>query len=86
MPRRQSVDEAPPPFSPPPQPSTPLITDDDFIEPPPVEETQSLHGQQTYRKPPTPRQPGNLEQSLIHSISLIDDDSRSNISPKETTS
>jgi hypothetical protein len=38
-----------------------LDTNDDYPQPPPpVDNTTDSHGRQTYRKPPTPRQPGLL--------------------------
>jgi len=37
-----------------------LDTNDDYPKPPPADDTTDSHGRQTYRKPPTPRQPGLL--------------------------
>lgn len=56
--RQPSYDDAVQQSSPPPLPIG--SEEGEFIEPgPPLpEETRSLQGQQTYRKPPTPRQPG----------------------------
>jgi hypothetical protein len=55
--RRQSFDDINQQQSPPPQ--TPLNNNDDFAQLPPIDDADS-QGRQTYRKPPTPRQPGLL--------------------------
>lgn len=59
--RRPSFDDAEQRASPPapsPAPLPPLDNDEEFDEPPPVDERRASQGRQTYRKPPTPRQPG----------------------------
>lgn len=53
--RNQSFDDTAQQQSPPPLP--PFQTNDDFVQMPPADDTVS-QGPQTYRKPPTPRQPG----------------------------
>ena len=60
--QRPSFDDAEQRASPPapsPAPLPPLENDDDdFVEPPPADEPRAQQGRQTYRKPPTPHQPG----------------------------
>ena len=69
--RRQSFDDAAQQQSPPP-PLPPLTTNDDFMQRPPTGETES-QGRQTYRKPPTPGQPGLfiLLIQMIHCLILL---------------
>jgi len=55
--RKQSFDNVSQQQSPPPLP--PFDNNDDFAQFPPVDDAES-QGRQTYRKPPTPRQPGLL--------------------------
>jgi hypothetical protein len=50
--RRPSVDDVRQQQSPP-----PFYNNDDFAQLPPIDDNES-QGRQTYRKPPTPRQPG----------------------------
>jgi hypothetical protein len=62
--RRPSFDDANQQQSPPPLP--PFTNNDDFAQLPPVDDAES-QGRQTYRKPPTPRQPG-----LFHVFNKLD--------------
>jgi len=55
--RHQSFDDINQQQSPP--PLTPLNNNDDFAQLPTIDDVDS-QGRQTYRKPPTPRQPGLL--------------------------
>ena len=55
--RRPSFDDVHQQQSPTPPPLPPFANNDDYAQLPPIEDTESQGGQ-TYRKPPTPRQPG----------------------------
>ena len=66
--RKPSFDEAYQQQSPLPPLSPPFTNNDDYAQLPPIEDTQSQGGQ-TYRKPPTPRQPGLFEtMNILHVV------------------